>query len=193
MTGEDPWSSWAADWRAAPQDLPDFDALERTIRTRRRRGLARSIIEIATSLGVGGICVWAIGSGEPAGIITGLAGLAFCLFGLAVAIGGKHVPGALETRTVAGALGWEITAARASIRTSIGGLMIAAGALLFLLVCVIVYWQADILHRPIVAAWLLGGGALAIASGAGSLVMLRRRKARLLTLENLLTDLKDEA
>lgn len=194
MTGQDPWSDWAADWRVASPETPDFEALERTIRRGRRRRLALRIVDLVASLGGIGISVWAISLGAPAGVIVGLAGLAFSLFALALTLGGQLVPKALDARTVAGALAWEISAARAGIRASLGGVMIAAGALLFLLVCLVVYQQAGIVTRTTPTAFFLVGGALfAIASGGASLVLLRRRRARLRTLEGLLADLEDEA
>jgi len=193
MTGEDPWSGWTADWRAAPQETPDFDALERRIRRHRRRRQAGSIIDIAVCLFGIGMSVWAMSSQQPAGIITGLAALAFSLFGMAVAVGGRHGPGALETRTVAGALAWEITAARAGIRTAIGGTMISVGALLFVLICLVVYQLTGALIRPVLFVSILAGGAaFALVAGGVSLVQFRRRKDRLRRLERLLADLKND-
>src|SRR5690606_792849 len=111
---------------------------------RRRWRLTGWLLDLAACLFGTGISLWAISVGHPVGIITGLAGLAFSLFALALALGRKYVPATLDARTVAGALAWEISAARAAVRTSLGGLMIAAGALLFLLVCLIVYQHAGI-------------------------------------------------
>ena len=194
MTGQDPWSDWAADWRAGGPETPDFEALERTIRRRRRSRQTQRIIDLLASMSGIGISGWAIWLGAPAGVIVGLAGLAFSLFGLALALGGQFVPRMLNTRTVVGALTWEISAARAGIRASLGGVMIAVGALLFLLICLVVYQQAGILTRTApTGVFLVGGALFAIASGAASLVLLRCRRARLRTLEGLLADLEDEA
>ena len=168
MTGQDLWNDWAADWRADGAETPDFEAVERTLRRRRRNRLAQRTVDLLGCLVGIGISGWAIWLATPAGVIVGLAGLAFSLFGLALALGGPLVPRSPDARTV-------------------------AGALLFLLVCLLVYQQAGIVAARPSTVVMLGGGALvAVASGAASLLLLGRRRARLRTLEALLAELEDE-
>lgn len=195
MSTDNGWKSLGDAWREGGA-APALDIAEIEARVRRqqfwqalgaRMDLAACLIALA-------ICVWAIVKGDPPTMALGLAGLAFTLFGLVVALGRDRAPSALASRTVSAALGWELATARASVRSSVGGLLVAAAALVFLAICVFAYRRDGLLAPGGAAVYALAAGLLfTLGSGAVSTWNLRRRRARVRRLEALLADLTEAA
>lgn len=195
MSAEKSWNDWAEAWRddATAPTTADVEAIERRVRKEQRRQSLRAGADVAGCLVALGVSIWAVTGGEPGDIIIGLAGAAFSLFGLALTLGRRRAPQALASRTVTAALDWEIATARASARSSVGGLITAAMALPFLGLCTFVFQQQGLLERSSYAVGVLGGVLVFTVGAAGtSFWLLRRRRARVARLERLLADLTDE-
>jgi len=194
MTGNDDWTSWAEAWRADDADSTDIDAIERRVRSARRGRSVRTGIDLAAVASAVVVSVWVMISGEPAGMIVGLAGLAFALFGLAVALGRERTPAAMAARTVTAALDWEIATARSAARSAVGGMAVAAACLAFLAVCAAVFRQEGLLELGGAAVYvMLASLAYVLGAAAVSAWLYRRRRARILRLVALLEELTDEA
>lgn len=194
MTGNDDWISWAEAWRADEANSTDIDAIEQRVRSARRGRSVRTGIDLAAAGSAIVVSVWVMITGGTAGMIVGLAGLAFALFGLVVALGRERTPAAMASRTVAAALGWEIATARSAVRGSVGGMAVAAACLVFLAICAAVFRHEGLLTFG-GAAFYVMLAALAYVLGAAALSawLYRRRRARVRRLETLLADLTDEA
>lgn len=189
----DDWNDLASAWQAdaAPAAF-DFEAFQKRMDRARLWRAASAVAGLAACALAGSISVMAMASGGMGQRIAGLAGLAYTLFGLAVELGRRRVPGAMAARTVSAALDWEIAALRSDIGYGRSGTALIAGALVFLAIVAAVL-QAHGRLAPgsrgtfaVVAAalWLVGGGA-------HTLWMSRRRGARLARLEGLRAQLGD--
>ncbi|MES2035780.1 MAG: hypothetical protein V4466_16560 [Pseudomonadota bacterium] len=195
MTADDEaWNGWADSWRQDGAD-PALDIAEIEARVRHEQiwQTFRTRLDLAASLLALAICGWAIAKGTPAGIVLGLAGLAFTLFSLVVTLGRERAPSALASRTVAAALGWEIATAKASVRSALGGMAVAAASLLFLVVCSTVFRHEGALKLGTTELYALGAALLFSLGSAGTSAWLyRRRQARVARLERLLADLTED-
>lgn len=196
MTADNGWENWGDAWREDGRDAAgpalDVDAIEARGRREQLGQSVRARLDLVGCLLALGVCAWVMVKGDPPALALGLAGLAFTLFGLVVTLGRERTPQALASRTVAAALGWELATARAGVRSSIGGLLVAAAALVFLAVCAFVFQREGLLAPggravyPMTAALLFTAG-----SSVFSAWMLRRRRARVRQLEALLADLTE--
>lgn len=194
MTGADDWTSWAEAWRADDANALDIDAIERRVRAAQRGRSVRTGIDLAAAASAIVVSVWAMISGAPAGMIVGLAGLAFALFGLVITLGRERTPAAMASRTVTAALGWEIATARSAVRSAVGGMAIAAACLLFLAVCATVFRYEGVLTVGGAAFYvMLASLAYVLGAGAVSAWLYGRRRAHVRRLTALLADLTDEA
>lgn len=195
MTVDDGWNGWADAWREDGADPAlDVGEIEARVRHEQLWQTVRARFDLFASLVALCICGWAIAGGTPAGIVLGLAGLAFTLFGLVVTLGRERAPSALASRTVTAALGWEIATARASVRSSVGGVAVAAASLLFLVVCATVFRHEGVLKLGETEVYALIAALLfALGSGGASAWLYRRRRARVERLEALLADLTEDS
>lgn len=194
MSVENGWNGWAEAWQAdADGSTSDVAAIERRVRREQAGQTLRAWSDIAASMMALGVSGWAIMDGRPAGVVLGLAGIAFSLFSLAVVLGRRRAPSALASRTVAAALAWEIATARSGVRTSVGGMAMAVGALLFLVLCTAVFSHEGVFERdPMAGGWLTLAGLFGASSGLASMWFYRRRKARVKRLERMLEELLEE-
>jgi hypothetical protein len=195
MTTENGWSGWAQAWQEEADTPPaDIDAIERRVRGDLRGQAVRTWADIVASLVGLAVSAWVILDARPTGAVVGLAGIAFCLFSLAVVLGRRRPARELDSRTVTAALGWEIATARSGARSSVGGLAMAAASLVFLGLCTVMFDREGIIDSaPAVIWWLLAGLVFCVGSGLTSLWLYRRRNARVARLERMLAELTDEA
>ena len=195
MTADDDgWSGWRDAWREDVAE-PALDVAEIEARVRQEQiwQTVRARLDLVAGVVAVVICGGVIARGTPAGIVLGLAGLAFTLFGLVVTLGRERAPSALASRTVAAALGWEIATAKASVRSAVGGMAVAAASLLFLLVCTVVFRHEGELRPGAIEVYtLVAALVFALGSGGTSAWLYRRRRARVERLTALLAELIEE-
>ena len=185
---QDPWNDWSSAWReSTPPPAVDLDQIERRVRRRLNWRKAQIIADLASCV-VGLVAsVWAMTVSNPMASAVGGAGLAFSLFCLFVALGGRHFSSAAD-RSVVAALDWEIAEVRADARRSIGGLAIAAAGIAFLVFCGIIFSAEGMLTHGRDRVMLAGFTAMAL-SVAWSGWLLFRRRARLRRLSALRDEL----
>ncbi|MET0337353.1 MAG: hypothetical protein ABW063_06280 [Caulobacter sp.] len=189
MTSDPEWNALADAWRDEPETTETFDLPRMRRRLKRRAVIARVKIalDVAGCLMVGGFAIYSITRGTPTGVITGLGGLAFVLFGLTVALWVARAPWETRAETVDAALRSEIVQARAASRRAQSGYYISAGAVAFI-VLVFMVARADRNRDDATAAI-----AFSLAAIAASLVWAawtdHQHRRKLALLETMLAEL----
>ncbi len=189
---QDPWDDWSDAWQdAAPSPSVDLDEVERRLRRRLTWRAIQLGADLAACLVALAISIWSMTKGGPLALAMGSAGLAFALFGLSLLLGRNRAPSAMADRSVAAALDWEIAVVASDVRRSLGGLTIAAVALVFLGFCMAMFvtWGG---LTPMRVWAALASLAMVVGSALSSSWLLVRRRTRLRRLTALREELTRE-
>jgi hypothetical protein len=145
MTTDPEWNALADAWRDEPETTETFDLprMRRRLKTRALIARLKAAADIVLCLLVGGIAVSAMARGTPTGVIMGLGGLAFVLFGMTVALWVARAPWETRAETVDAALRSEIVQTRSAIRRARSGYYLAVGAIAFIALTIFVL-RADL-------------------------------------------------
>lgn len=191
MTSDPEWSALADAWRDEPETTETFDLPRMRRRLKRRALIARlkSATDIVLCLAVGGIAVSALAKGTASGVIMGLGGLAFVLFGMTVTLWVARAPWETRAETVDAALRSEIVQTRSAIRRARSGYYLAIGAVAFIaLTSAILHADLNVMDQD--ARFAIGlSVSTVLASLAWGFWTDRRHSRKLARLEKMLAEL----
>lgn len=194
MTSDPEWNDLAKAWRDEPEVSEAFDLAGMRRRLKRRAMIARlkAASDIILCLAVGGIAITALARGTAAGVIMGLGGLAFVLFGMTVSLWVARAPWETRAETVNAALRSEIVQTRSAIRRARSGYILAVGAIAFIILTTITL-QADLHRRDEEAEFAVRLSlSVVLASLAWGVWTDRRLNRKLARLEKMFAELAEE-
>ncbi|WP_269716128.1 hypothetical protein [Caulobacter sp. NIBR2454] len=195
MTSDPEWNHLADAWRDEPATTEAFDLTRMRARLKRRALVARfkAAADVILCLAVAGIAISAIAKGTAAGVIMGLGGLAFVLFGLTVAFWVARAPWETRAGTVDAALKSEIVQTRSAIRRARSGYYMSAGAIVFIILTAITLHPSLGRARSDDTIFAIGLSLLTIVGAvAWGAWMDRRLSRKLVRLEKILAELTAE-